>query len=177
MCFGKFSCKFRHRWCCCCRQSIDGNSSGGGKPEKYLGYSGAERQERGSRRRRPSIVVQRMKALTQLDSILPVQSWWLRSDKSQRVCCPVLLDSNNFPFRILQWLSFLENSLQRWWHLSVSGFECVGALMLTWSDNALMLTGHLWAEREVPLFDINSQEQVWLVNSFRYNNTWLHTYA
>lgn len=101
------------------------------------------------RRRRPSIVVERMETLTQPDSILPVRSGWQHSDKlllnhSQRVSCLALLDQNYFHI-----LSTSLDCFQTAAHRFVAGTVWMCTLMAVWSDKVPVLTGQLW---EVPLF-------------------------
>lgn len=81
---------------------VSQNRSDGEKTETCLGDCSAGSQQGERRRKRPSIVAERMETLTQPDSILPVRSWWQHSDKlllnySQRLSCPVLPDQNYSP--------------------------------------------------------------------------------
>lgn len=121
-------------WICLRRWYV---SSRGGK-RCFTDCSAASQQGEG-RRRRLSIVKERIETLTLSDSILPV--WSLRQhsvdffflNHSQRVCCLALPDQTDFPlFEYLCGL-FSDSNPQIWGWQSVPGIW-MRTLMVVWSD-------------------------------------------
>lgn len=92
-----------------------------------------------SRRRRPSIVAERMETLTQPDSILPARSRWQRPDKLFSEPCSKRLLSCSVRFKWFAHVHYLsdifsDNSSQTGCRLVLlPSWMCI--LMIVWCDN------------------------------------------
>lgn len=126
-----------------------------------------------SRRRRTSIVAERMETLTQPDSILPARSRWQRSDKlflnrAQRVCCPVLSDLNGLPMFSTS-LTYFQTTAHR---LGAGSSCCPHECAYWWLFDVITFQPGGWGGG----FGA-SVKQVWPINPTLCNCTWMNPWA